>query len=172
MWCGPVVGSALAVRTAGRSGWSGLAAPRRFRVVRQGRRAGRFLRPDQENLAWCVIKDEAAGGSRRGVARSPRKNHRNTAYSITTGATHGAAIRPANEVKLSPLAENASKLVKFDTGSSSDAEFARCVQAYTCGRGRAATAAAVANTTGVSSTTAAPFTAAPFTAAPSREHAR
>ena len=58
-------------------------------------------------------------------------------------------------MKLSPLAENASRFVRFDTGSSSDAELARCVQAYTCGRGRAATAAAVANTTGVSSTTVA-----------------
>ena len=43
----------------------------------------------------------------------------------------------------------------METGSSSDAEFARCVHAYTCGLARTSSLAAVANTTGVSSTTVA-----------------
>jgi len=43
----------------------------------------------------------------------------------------------------------------LETGSSSEAEFARCVHAYTCGLARTSSQAAVANTTGVSSTTVA-----------------
>ncbi len=43
----------------------------------------------------------------------------------------------------------------MDTGSSSEAEFARCVHAYTCGLARTSSLAAVANTTGVSRTTVA-----------------
>ena len=69
--------------------------------------------------------------------------------------SHGSAISAAKRVKLSPLAANASRLVRLDTGSSDEAVFARWVQAYTCGLGRAPSRAAVANTTGVSSTTAA-----------------
>ncbi len=41
----------------------------------------------------------------------------------------------------------------MDTGSSSDAELARCVHAYTCGLGRIRRRTAVSCTTGVSSTT-------------------
>jgi hypothetical protein len=45
--------------------------------------------------------------------------------------------------------------VRLETGSSSEAVFARWVQAYTCGLGRVSSRAAVANTTGVNSTTVA-----------------
>jgi hypothetical protein len=38
-------------------------------------------------------------------------------------------MRPANRVKDSPLAWKASRLVRLETGSSSDAELARCEQA-------------------------------------------
>ena len=51
--------------------------------------------------------------------------------------SHGSAISAAKRVKLSPLAANASRLVRLDTGSSNEAVFARWVQAYTCGLGRA-----------------------------------
>ena len=61
----------------------------------------------------------------------------------------------AKRGKDSPLAANASRLVRLETGSSSEAEFARWAVAYTCGRARRPTRAAVANTTGVSSTTVA-----------------
>ena len=69
--------------------------------------------------------------------------------------SQGSAISAANRVKLRPLAANASRLVRLETGSSSEAVFDRWVQAYTCGLGRAPSRAAVANTTGVSSTTVA-----------------
>ena len=87
------------------------------------------------------------------VPRSEAKNRPNTAYSTPMAASHGSAISAAKCPNASPLAANASRLVKFDTGSSSDAELARCVQAYTCGRARTSSRAAVANTTGVSRTT-------------------
>ena len=61
----------------------------------------------------------------------------------------------AKRVKLSPLARNASRLVRLDTGNNSEAVLARWVQAYTCGLGRSRSCSAVANTTGVSSTTVA-----------------
>ena len=68
-------------------------------------------------------------------------------------ASHGSAISAAKRPKASPLAAKASRLVRLDTGSSRDAELARCVHAYTCGRDRICSRAAVANTTGVSKTT-------------------
>ena len=64
----------------------------------------------------------------------------------------GSAISAAKRVKLSPLAAKASRLVRLETRSSSEAVLDRWVQAYTCGLGRAPSRAAVANTTGVSST--------------------
>ena len=70
-------------------------------------------------------------------------------------ASHGTAINAAKWPNASPLAAKASRLVRLDTGSSSDAELARWVQAYTCGRARTCSRAAVANTTGVSRTTVA-----------------
>ena len=50
---------------------------------------------------------------------------------------------------------NASRLVRLDTGSNSEALLARCAVAYACGRAGTASAPAVASTTGVSSTTVA-----------------
>ncbi len=61
----------------------------------------------------------------------------------------------AKRVKDRPLAWNASRFVRLETGSSSEAEFARCEQAYACGRGDMRSCAAVANTIGVSRTTVA-----------------
>ena len=68
-------------------------------------------------------------------------------------ASHGRAISAANRPNARPLTANASRLVRLETGSSSDAELARCAQAYRCGLDRTPSPAAVANTTGVSSTT-------------------
>src|SRR5487761_442332 len=93
--------------------------------------------------------------SRSPAMRSAAKKRRNTTYSVPMTASHGRAIRAAKRPNASPLAANASKLVRLETGSNSDAEFARCVQAYTCGLARASSRAAVANTTGVSKTTVA-----------------
>jgi hypothetical protein len=70
-------------------------------------------------------------------------------------ASHGRTISAAKRGKARPLAANASRLVRLDTGSSSDAEFARWVQAYTWGLGRAPSCAEVLYATGVSSTTVA-----------------
>ena len=70
-------------------------------------------------------------------------------------ASQGTAISAAKRVKLSPLAANASRLVRLETGSSSQAVFDRWAAAYACGFARAPSRAAVANTTGVSSTTVA-----------------
>jgi hypothetical protein len=57
------------------------------------------------------------------------KNRRSTRYSTPIAASHGSAISAANRVKLSPLAASASRLVRLETGSSSDAVLDRCVQA-------------------------------------------
>jgi len=70
-------------------------------------------------------------------------------------ASQGSAISAAKWPKASPQAANARRLVRLETGSSRDAEFARCVHAYTCGLARTSSLAAVANTTGVRSTTVA-----------------
>lgn len=63
------------------------------------------------------------------AARSAAKKRRKTTYSTAIAASHGSAISTANRVKESPLAVKASRLVRLETGSSRDAEFARCVQA-------------------------------------------
>src|SRR6266851_1303704 len=94
----------------------------------------------------------AAGGAWAPASRSVAKNRRNTRYSVPIAASQGSAISAAKRVKLNPLAANASRLVRLETGSSTDAVFDRWVQAYTCGLGRAPSRAALANTTGVSST--------------------
>ena len=69
----------------------------------------------------------AAGWGRRDgtTARSRRKNRRNTRYSTPIATAHGSAISPAKWVSVIPATEYASRLVRFDTGSSNDAEFAR-----------------------------------------------
>ena len=88
-----------------------------------------------------------------GRVRSPRKKSRNPAYSTAMAASQGSAMAAVKLPRLSPLTVNASRLVRFDTGSSSDAELARCAQAYIGGRGRSRSRAVVSCTTGVSSTT-------------------
>lgn len=98
---------------------------------------------------------ERAGRGPDPTARSAPKNLRSTTYSITTTVTHGSAMSAVKRAKDRPLAVNANRFVRLETGSSNDAEFARCVHAYTYGFGRTPARAAVANTTGVSSTTVA-----------------
>ncbi len=80
---------------------------------------------------------EAKTGIRNGVAtstsprptRSVAKNRRSTIHSTAIAANHGSAIVAPKRAKLSPLARNARRLVRFETGRSSEAEFARWVHA-------------------------------------------
>ena len=96
------------------------------------------------------------GAARAARARARSLNEReSTTHSTAIAASQGSAISAAKRVNESPLASNASRLVRFETGSSSEALLARCVHAYTCGRGLKRSRAAVANTTGVSRTTVA-----------------
>ena len=88
----------------------------------------------------------------RGTPSSPRNARASTTHSIAIATSHGSSISAAKRVNDRPLASNASRLVRFETGSSSDALLARWVHAYTCGRGLKRSRAAVENTTGVSST--------------------
>src|SRR6185312_4168615 len=69
--------------------------------------------------------------------------------------SHGPAMRDVKAAKDNPVAVKASRLVRFDTGSNSEAELARCVQAYTCGRAATRRRDDVVSSTGVSSTTVA-----------------
>ena len=64
-------------------------------------------------------------GSPAGFASSARNSHRRTTNSTATATSHGASIRPVKCRNDSPVAAKASRLVRFDTGSSRDAEFAR-----------------------------------------------
>ena len=61
--------------------------------------------------------------------RSAAKNRRNTSSSMAIVTSHGNAIAAVNPANVSPEAPNASRFVRLDTGSSVDAEFARCAQA-------------------------------------------
>src|SRR6478735_653263 len=88
-------------------------------------------------------------------ARSSRNTQRKIAYSTAIAATHGPAISPANPTNVSPDAWNASRLVRFDTGSNSDAVFDRCAAAYTGGAPPTCRRRTAPSTTGVSSTTVA-----------------
>ena len=98
--------------------------------------------------------------------RSLAKKRRSTSHSTPIAASHGSAIRAAKRANDSPPARNASRLVRLETGSSNEAELARCVQAYMCGLARNRTRAAVANTTGVNSTTVASRLSAAVTTEP------
>ncbi len=100
-------------------------------------------------------RGSAVEGAWAPASRSVPKNRRTTTYSAPMAASQGRAVRAAKRVKLRPLVAKASRLVRLDTGSSSEAVFDRWVQAYTWGLGRAPMRAAVAKTTGVSSTTVA-----------------
>ena len=63
------------------------------------------------------------------TARSVRNIRRSTAYSMPIVTSQGSAISALNRPNESFDAVKASRFVRFDTGSSSDAELARCVQA-------------------------------------------
>lgn len=63
------------------------------------------------------------------ASRSVAKNRRSTTYSTPMATSHGSTISAAKRVKLSPLAVKASRLVRLETGSSSEAVFDRWVQA-------------------------------------------
>ena len=94
----------------------------------------------------------AFADARRTGASSPRNARDSTTHSIAIATSHGSAISAAKRVNDRPLASNASRLVRFETGSSSDALLARCGARVDVGRGLKRSRAAVANTTGVSST--------------------
>ena len=65
----------------------------------------------------------------RGRLRSPSKKRLNTTHSTPTAAIVGNTINAAKRRKDRWLAWNASRLVRLDTGNSSDAELARCAHA-------------------------------------------
>ena len=65
----------------------------------------------------------------RGRLRSTAKKRLNTTHSTPTAAIVGSTISAAKRRNDSLLAWNASRLVRLDTGSSSDAELARCAHA-------------------------------------------
>src|SRR4051812_39509579 len=90
-----------------------------------------------------------------GASRSDPNARASTIHSTASAVSHGSAMSAAKRVNDRPLRSNASRLVRFDTGRSSDALLARWGQAYTCGRALILSRAAVANTTGVSRRTVA-----------------
>jgi hypothetical protein len=58
------------------------------------------------------------------------KNNRKTRYTAATAASQGSAIISVNLANETLATWKASRLVRFDTGSSNDAPFARCAVAY------------------------------------------
>jgi hypothetical protein len=85
------------------------------------------------------LPSQGEGQHHQGVPGRPgaaAKKRRSTSHSTATAASQGSAIAAPKPVKLRPLALKASRLVRFDTGSSSEALLARWVQAYTWGLGR------------------------------------
>ncbi len=71
----------------------------------------------------------APRGVRPGASKSRRKTHRSAPHSIAIATAHGSAISAAKRAKDNSVAWNASRLVRFEIGSSSDAELARCAHA-------------------------------------------
>ncbi len=71
------------------------------------------------------------GGS-YGWRSSDRNHHRRARYSSTIAAIHTGNIARVKPMKLNPVALNASRLVRFETGSSVDAELDRRTEAYAC----------------------------------------
>ncbi len=63
------------------------------------------------------------------IARSFAKNQRNKRNSTTMAASQGRDMAAAKCRNDSPAALKANRLVRFDTGSSSDAVLARCAVA-------------------------------------------
>ena len=70
-----------------------------------------------------------AGRSRCGRRRSVAKKRPKATHSTPITASVGSSISAAKCTNESPLAWNASRLVRLETGSSSDAELARCAHA-------------------------------------------
>ncbi len=99
--------------------------------------------------------------------RSSRNAVRNASHSATQTTTHGSTMSAVNRPKEIPAALKASRLVRFDTGSSSDPLLARRVHAYRCGRPGTFMRVAVVSTTGVSRTTVASRVRVAVTAAAS-----
>ena len=94
------------------------------------------LSPNSNSVAASTARAAAGAGpgssvcSGRGrVSRSSRKYQQNSTYSTVTITSHGSAISKVNSTKPRPVAANASRLVRFDTGISVDAEFARVREA-------------------------------------------
>ena len=94
--------------------------PRPARRPRTRRRRAPRRRPRPPARGGTVVT-----GSPAGFASSARNSHRRTANSTATATSHGASISPVKCRNDSPVAAKASRLVRFDTGRSSDAEFAR-----------------------------------------------
>src|SRR5258705_221548 len=88
--------------------------------------------------------DSARGKSKRRKTNPPR-----------TRESHGNVMTAGKWTNESPAAPNASRLVRLDTGNSSEALLARCAVAYACGLAGTRNPRTVASTTGVSSTTVA-----------------
>jgi hypothetical protein len=66
---------------------------------------------------------------RRGAASSPWNAPLRTLHSTASAASHGSVMSPAKRRNDRSLACSASRFVRFDTGSSSDALLARCEHA-------------------------------------------
>ena len=77
------------------------------------------------------LLDGALPTGRRAAGRpsSTAKNRRSTTHSTAIAASQGSAISAAKRVNDRPLALNASRFVRLETASSSEAELARWVHA-------------------------------------------
>jgi hypothetical protein len=69
------------------------------------------------------------GAARRGRFNSPANARDRTTHSTASAASQGSTMSAAKRANDSPLAWNASRFVRFDTGSSSDPLLARCEHA-------------------------------------------
>jgi hypothetical protein len=107
---------------------SGAAAPSSVRGVAASRVSASTL---NANVGVRGPGRSAGVGRGSGAARvsSARKNQRNTRYSTAMAQSQGSVMSAAKPVNDRPDAAKASRLVRLDTGSSCEAEFARCVQA-------------------------------------------
>src|SRR6202171_5796746 len=93
--------------------------------------------------------------SRAGTDSSRAKSQRSNTNSTPTAASHGSAMTAVKWTNDKPATLKANRLVRFDTGNSSEALFARWADEYACGFAETASVRAVASTTGVNSTTVA-----------------
>ncbi len=94
------------------------------------------LTANPASVAPTTISDSRGSGSPSGAARSRCGRRRSvakkrvkTTHSTAITASVGSTISAAKCRNESPLAWNASRLVRFETGSSSEAELARCAHA-------------------------------------------